>query len=256
MKRTRRRRVRYTKRDLLLDLLIAVVWFGFWAFIVCKALHVFAAPAPVDFRIRDGIQTGTRIYAELVTLDRQELADMRAAEEWTEPVAVVVYVPETRPETVAETVPAPAPAPETEPAPEPAQISEQVAETEPAPETAPAPSTSRFTERERYLLLHIMMHEAGNQGVIGQALVGRVVLNRVESGRFPGSIEEVLFQPGQFGPEPEICRYEPNADSYAALELLEAGWNESQGALFFESGGGFSWATFLFQYGGHRFYTV
>ena len=99
-----------------------------------------------------------------------------------------------------------------------------------------------------------MVHEAGNQGVIGQALVGRVVLNRVASSRFPGSIEAVLFQPGQFGPEAEICRYEPNADSYAALELLEAGWDESQGALFFESGAGFSWATFLFQYGGHNFY--
>ena len=112
---------------------------------------------------------------------------------------------------------------------------------------------SIFTERERYLLLHIMMHEAGNQGVIGQALVGRVVLNRVQSSRFPNNIEAVLFQPGQFGPESEICKYEPNADSYAALELLESGWDESQGALFFCTTS-FSWATYVFTYGGHNFF--
>lgn len=234
--RTRRRRERYTWRDLLCDICIALVWFGFWFWVACKALHVFAAPAPVDFRIREGVQTGI-VYESLMTIDRQELADMRTAEEWTEPV--------TEPARIFEQV-VPVTVPETAPV--------VVPETEPAPASSGTAYT--FTERERYLLLHIMMHEAGNQGVTGQALVGRVVLNRVQSGRFPGSIEEVLFQPGQFGPEPEICRYEPNADSYAALELLEAGWDESQGALFFESGAGFSWATFLFQYGGHRFYTA
>lgn len=186
---------------ILVDGLTVILMLLAWLFILGIGLHVWAAPAPADVRIRDGVRT-EYVDADLTTIDRDELTDMRAAEEWTEP------------ETVS----------------------------------------SRFTDRERYLLLSIMVHEAGNQGVTGQALVGRVVLNRVQSGRFPGSVEAVLFQPGQFGPEPEICRYEPNTDSYAALELLEAGWDESQGALFFESGAGFSWATFLFQYGGHRFY--
>lgn len=228
MKHTRRRRSRYTKKDLAVDALIAVIWIAIWLFFFCKALHVFAAPAPVDFRIRDGIQTGYAYQDELQTMSRQELADMRAAEEWTEPA--VVYVPASVPETAAPVI-----VPETE------------------PQTAPTSSTSRFTERERYLLLHIMMHEAGNQGVTGQALVGRVVLNRVESGQFPNDIESVLFQPGQFGPESSICRYEPNADSYAALDLLEAGWDESRGALYFCTSS-FSWATYLFTYGGHNFF--
>lgn len=185
---------------ILVDGLTVILMLLAWLLLLGIGLHVWAAPAPAEFRVRDGVHTPA--FTALTTIDRDELADMRAAEDWTEP------------ETVS----------------------------------------SRFTDRERYLLLHIMVHEAGNQGVIGQALVGRVVLNRVASSRFPGSIEAVLFQPGQFGPEAEICRYEPNADSYAALELLEAGWDESQGALFFESGAGFSWATFLFQYGGHNFY--
>ena len=198
MRRTRRR---HSKSGLLADVLIAVVWFAFWAYVACRFFYVIAAPAPADLRVRDGVHTP--VFAALQSIDRNELADMRAAEDWTEP------------ETVS----------------------------------------SRFTDRERYLLLHIMVHEAGNQGVIGQALVGRVVLNRVASSRFPGSIEAVLFQPGQFGPEAEICRYEPNADSYAALELLESGWDESQGALFFCTTS-FSWATYLFSHGGHRFYTA
>lgn len=184
---------------ILVDGLTVILMLLAWLFILGIGLHVWAAPAPADVRIRDGVRT-EYVDADLTTIDRHELTDMRTAEDWTEP------------------------------------------------------ASSHFTDRERYLLLHIMVHEAGNQGVTGQALVGRVVLNRVNSSRFPGSIEAVLFQPGQFGPETEICRYEPNADSYAALDLLEAGWDESQGALFFESGAGFSWATYLFTHGGHNFY--
>lgn len=199
MKRFKHRHPRLAA--ILVDGLTVILMLLAWLFILGIGLHVWAAPAPADVRIRDGVRT-EYVPEELTTIDRHELTDMRTAEDWTEP------------ETVS----------------------------------------SRFTERERYLLLHIMMHEAGNQGVTGQALVGRVVLNRAQSGRFPGSIEEVLFQPGQFGPETEICRYSPNADSYAALDLLEAGWDESRGALFFESGGGFSWATYLFSYLGHNFY--
>lgn len=198
MKRFRHRHPRLAA--ILVDGLTVILMLLAWLFILGIGLHVWAAPAPADVRIRDGVRT-EYVDEELTTIDRDELTDMRTAEEWTE----------------TETV------------------------------------SSRLTDRERYLLLHIMMHEAGNQGVTGQALVGRVVLNRVQSGRFPGSIEAVLFQPGQFGPEPEICRYEPNADSYAALELLEAGWDESRGALFFCTTS-FSWATYLFTHGGHNFF--
>lgn len=113
--------------------------------------------------------------------------------------------------------------------------------------------TQRFTDRERDLLLRVMMCEAGNQGATGQALVGRVVLNRVNSSRFPGSIEAVLFQPGQFSTASYLYRYEPNTDCYEALEFLENGWDESQGALYFCTTS-FSWATYLFTYRAHNFF--
>lgn len=199
MKHTRRRRIRYTKRELLTDALIAVIWFGFWFYVACRFFYVIAAPAPAEYRIRDGVHAP--VFTALTTIDRHELADMRAAEDWTEP------------ETVS----------------------------------------SRFTDHERDLLARVMMCEAGNQGPIGAALVGRVILNRVESGRFPNSVEAVIYQPGQFSTASYLYRYEPNADCYAALELLEAGWDESQGALYFCTTS-FSWATYLFSFGNHNFF--
>ena len=41
---------------------------------------------------------------------------------------------------------------------------------------------------------------AENQPYEGQVAVGAVVLNRVNSGVYPGSIREVIYQSGQFGP--------------------------------------------------------
>lgn len=51
---------------------------------------------------------------------------------------------------------------------------------------------------DEYLLAKIAYAEAGNQDVVGQALVIRVVLNRVRSDEFPDSIPEVIFEEGQF----------------------------------------------------------
>lgn len=49
-----------------------------------------------------------------------------------------------------------------------------------------------------YLLAQLMTHEALNQGYNGWVAVGEVVRNRVLSGLFPNSYEEVIYQDGQF----------------------------------------------------------
>lgn len=110
-----------------------------------------------------------------------------------------------------------------------------------------------FSEEDRELLLRVMMCEAGNQGEIGAAHVGRVILNRVESDAFPDTVRGVIYQPGQFTTASYLYRYEPNADCYAALELLERGWDETGGALYFCTSS-FSWATYLYSYGAHNFF--
>ena len=115
-------------------------------------------------------------------------------------------------------------------------------------------------EDER-MLAKIAMAEAEGESVEGKALVILVVLNRVWSDEFPDSIEEVIFQKNQFSPVAEGGRYwttEPDAGCYEALELVVGGWDESQGAFYFESTGRDGWHSqnleFLFEFGGHKFY--
>jgi len=53
---------------------------------------------------------------------------------------------------------------------------------------------------ELTLLAALIQAEAGNQPYEGQLAVGAVVMNRVRSGGYPNTIQEVISAPGQFGP--------------------------------------------------------
>ena len=115
---------------------------------------------------------------------------------------------------------------------------------------------------DAYLLAKLAMAEAEGEDVEGKALVIMVVLNRVWSDGFPDSIPEVIFQEGQFSPvsNGRFDRVEPDRECYEALELIRLSrWDESQGALYFESAGKSDWhrknLEFLFQHGNHYFYT-
>ena len=55
-----------------------------------------------------------------------------------------------------------------------------------------------FSENNLYLLAHVICGEAQNCDRKEQEYVGSVVLNRVASNRFPNTLEEVLYQPGQY----------------------------------------------------------
>ena len=114
---------------------------------------------------------------------------------------------------------------------------------------------------ESYLLCKIAMAEAGNQDTEGKALVMLVVLNRVWVDEFPNSIEDVIYQPRQFSPvlEGTFDSVEPDKDCWDALEMVMSGWDESQGALYFESKSNSTWhednLKFLFKHQDHYFYT-
>lgn len=113
------------------------------------------------------------------------------------------------------------------------------------------------------ILLQIAMAEAESEGAEGMALVMLVVLNRVWSDEFPDTISGVVFEDGQFAVTEDGGRYwtvEPDEEAYEALEMVMSGWDESQGATYFESTTNENtWhkdnLTFLFQYGNHLFYT-
>lgn len=111
------------------------------------------------------------------------------------------------------------------------------------------------------MLLKIGMAELGSgECTECVALVMRTILNRVESGRFGSSIKSVLFAQDQFTPVADGSYYkaEPNQLCRDALELVIYGWDESQGALYYEFCNGPSWHSqnlhLLFQHCDTRFY--
>ena len=118
-----------------------------------------------------------------------------------------------------------------------------------------------FSDKNAYLLKKIAMAEAEDEDTEGKALVMRVVLKRVKSREFPDSIKKVIYQERQFSPiaNGRFDRVEPNQDCQKALDLIaEDGWDESRGALYFESESVSTWhqdnLQFLFRHGNHYFY--
>ena len=141
---------------------------------------------------------------------------------------------------------------------ETATISTQPALTTP---TLPPEPVYTFTAEEQEMLLKIGMAELGSgECTECVALVMRTILNRVESGRFGSSIKSVLFAQDQFTPVADGSYYkaEPNQLCRDALELVIYGWDESQGALYYEFCDGPSWHSqnlhLLFQHCDTRFY--
>lgn len=55
-----------------------------------------------------------------------------------------------------------------------------------------------WTEEDLYVLAHVICGEAQNCPDDEQRYIGSVVLNRRNSGRYPGTIKGVVFQPGQY----------------------------------------------------------
>lgn len=150
---------------------------------------------------------------------------------------------------------------------EQATVKEQ--ETTPTPTEKPTekPYQSKiysmdWDAEDAYLLAKIAMAEAENQDTEGKALVILVVLNRVWDDRYPDTIREVIYQENQFSPvsNGRFDKVEPNEDCWKALEMVQVEhWDESQGALYFESKSQSTWheenLKYLFKHGDHYFYT-
>ena len=67
-----------------------------------------------------------------------------------------------------------------------------------AADTSGTPVSAQASEAE--LLAALIYCEAGGESYAGQVAVGSVVVNRVNSTYFPGSITDVIYQSGQFSP--------------------------------------------------------
>ena len=96
---------------------------------------------------------------------------------------------------------------------------------------------------EKELLASLIFCEAGNQPYEGQVAVGAVVMNRIKSSSYPDTMEEVIYQSGQFSPAMSgwLDRVRANQGyTEAAMQAAEdalAGSNPIGDCLYFSVGG-------------------
>ena len=110
-----------------------------------------------------------------------------------------------------------------------------------AREKAEAEAAQQAEEKE--LLASLIFCEAGNQPYEGQVAVGAVVMNRIKSSSYPDTMEEVIYQSGQFSPAMSgwLDRVRANQGyTEAAMQAAEdalAGSNPIGDCLYFSVGG-------------------
>lgn len=126
-----------------------------------------------------------------------------------------------------------------------------------------------LSQEDYEALLRIVQAEAGSEDEKGKMLVAGVVLNRVESNRFPDTVKEVVLQHVdgvyQFSPVANGTYYSVKIsdETKCAVDKVLAGEDDSKGALYFASrkyadSEKMKWfdrsLTHLFDYGGHEFF--
>ncbi len=119
------------------------------------------------------------------------------------------------------------------------QLQQAQAAAQAAQEQAAAQTNTAVSASDRELLAAIIYCEAGNQSHTGKVAVGNVVMNRVNSAKFPNSISSVVYQRGQFSPAGSgwlnrvLKRGTVPADCYAAADEALAGSKPVGGSVFF-----------------------
>ena len=101
---------------------------------------------------------------------------------------------------------------ETETVAEPSDLIEEETQTE---------LETKYTEYDFELLARVIEAEAGGESDYHKLCVGTVVMNRVDSEKYPNSIEGVIYQPGQYQCVTNShINKEPSESSYEAAESI------------------------------------
>lgn len=128
----------------------------------------------------------------------------------------------------------------------------------------------KLAKEDYEVLLRIVEAEAGGEDITGKMLVAGVVMNRVDSSRFPDTVKSVVYQK-----EHGVFQFSPVADgrfekvrisdeTREAVERVIYGEDISKGALYFAARKyadpeKMKWfddsLTLLFTYGGHEFFS-
>lgn len=157
------------------------------------------------------------------------------------------------------------------------QTGEENVETEiPAEEPDPTLVVEEGTDKkniylkikEYNVLLRIVEAEAGGEDITGKMLVANVIMNRVQNGRFPNTVTEVVYQKNangkaQFSPtvNGRIDSVNVSQETVDAVERVLNGEDSSNGALYFRSvHSSGTWhdnaLRRVAEHGNHIFYTI
>ena len=110
----------------------------------------------------------------------------------------------------------------------------QVVTVDPAGKALLQDGESFYAQYDLYWLSHIVYSESNGQPLEGMIGVGNVVLNRVASSRFPNTVQEVVFQQGQFNPVDMGTIYlEPSEQAILAAKLAIEGVDIVGQSLYF-----------------------
>lgn len=100
-----------------------------------------------------------------------------------------------------------------------------------------ASAGERYDAEDLYWLSRIISAESRGEPLTGQIAVGNVILNRVASPEFPGSVHDVIFDArwgGQFSPVKNGTIYDtPSDTSVLAAKLCLEGANTAGDSLYF-----------------------
>lgn len=95
-------------------------------------------------------------------------------------------------------------------------------------------SESSSLEQDIRLLASAIHGEGRGEPYEGQVAIGAVILNRVESDKFPNTVREVIYQNGAFDAVSDGQFYlTPNETAYRAAQDALNGWDPTDGALYY-----------------------
>lgn len=91
-----------------------------------------------------------------------------------------------------------------------------------------------FTKEEIQMMAQLVYGEARGEPLKGKVAVAAVVLNRIASPKFPDTVAGVIFEPGAFTAVRDGQYYlQPEKEAYRAVYLAIAGWDPTNGALYY-----------------------
>ena len=104
-------------------------------------------------------------------------------------------------------------------------------------------TASGYSDWEIYEWAKIVYCEAGGESQLCKEYIAQVILNRINSTRFPNTVHGVIFQGRQFSPtfDGSWERKEPDQSCYDAVYTVINSPTPLTNALFFEACRGSSW---------------